>query len=222
MQLTVDGGQLPVGWEIKEIGDICNLMTGGTPSRNKPEYFVNGEIKWLVSGDIHSKEIYDCEGRITEEGLKNSNAKYLPINSVLIALNGQGKTRGTVTLLRTKATCNQSLVSICPKKEIELIPEYIFYNLHGRYLEIRKITGDDNKERRGLNMPIIRKIKMPVPPLPEQKQIVAILDEAFEGIDRAIANTEKNLANARELFESYLNAIFTQKKTGGNGSVCLR
>jgi len=214
MQLTVDSGQLPVGWEIKEIGDICNLMTGGTPSRNKPEYFVNGEIKWLVSGDIHSKEIYDCEGRITEEGLKNSNAKYLPINSVLIALNGQGKTRGTVALLRTKATCNQSLVSICSKKEIEVTPEYIFYNLHSRYLEIRKITGDDNKERRGLNMPTIRKIKIPVPPLAEQKRIVAILDEAFEGIDRAIANTEKTLANSRELFESYLNAIFTQK---GNG-----
>jgi type I restriction enzyme S subunit len=54
----------------------------------------------------------------------------------------------------------------------------------------------------------------PIPPLPEQKRIVAILDEAFEGIDRAIANTEKNLANSRELFESYLNAIFTQKGDG--------
>jgi type I restriction enzyme S subunit len=112
---------MPVGWKIQKIGDVCTLMTGGTPSRNKPEYFVNGQIKWLVSGDVHKKEIHDCEGRITEVGFNNSNTKYLPLNSVIIALNGQGKTRGTVALLRTKATCNQSLVSIYPKNDTELM-----------------------------------------------------------------------------------------------------
>lgn len=137
------------GWETKRIGDVCSLMTGGTPSRNVSEYF-GGEIKWLVSGDIHQGEIHDCDGRITEAGLKNSNAKYLPINSVMIALNGQGKTRGTVALLRTKATCNQSLVSIFPKDTEKLLPEYVYINLHGRYEEIRRLTGDSGNDRRGL------------------------------------------------------------------------
>ena len=206
---------MPVGWKIQKIGDVCTLMTGGTPSRNKPEYFVNGQIKWLVSGDVHKKEIHDCEGRITEVGFNNSNTKYLPLNSVIIALNGQGKTRGTVALLRTKATCNQSLVSIYPKNDTELIPEYIFHNLNGRYQDIRKITGDDGNDRRGLNMPIIRKIEIPIPSLDEQKRIVAILDEAFEGIDQAIRNTEKNLANARELFRSQLQSVFTNRDGRG-------
>ena len=71
----------------------------------------------MVSGDIHSEEIFDCDGRITQEGLESSNAKLLPKDSVMIALNGQGKTRGTVAVLRFEATCNQSLVSILPNDE---------------------------------------------------------------------------------------------------------
>lgn len=201
------------GWEARRIGDVCSLMTGGTPSRSKPEYF-GGDVKWLVSGDIHQGEIFDCEGRITQEGLSNSNAKLLPVNSVMIALNGQGKTRGTVALLRMEATCNQSLVSIFPNDPKVLLPEFLFTNLHGRYEEIRKMTGDSGNDRRGLNMPLIRGIEIPIPPLPEQKRIVGILDEAFAGIATARANAEKNLENARALFESHLNQVFTQRGEG--------
>jgi len=87
----------------------------GTPSRAKREYFEEGKIRWLVSGDVNMGEIYECNGRITELGMSNSSAKYLPVNSIVMALNGQGKTRGTVAMLHIKATCNQSLVSIYPK-----------------------------------------------------------------------------------------------------------
>jgi type I restriction enzyme S subunit len=201
------------GWEIKKLGEVCDLMTGGTPSKSRPEYFKNGDIKWLVSGDIHKREIFDCEGRITKQGFENSNVKFLPINSVLIALNGQGKTRGTVALLRTKATCNQSLVSISPKKGINVIPEYLFCNLYGRYEEIRKITGDTGNDRRGLNMPLLKKLDIPIAPLSEQKRIVEILDKAFAAIDKAKANVETNLENAQEVFDSYAKQVF--KNLGG-------
>ncbi len=113
-----------------KLGEISNLMTGGTPLTSKKDKYYGGDIKWLVSGDINKGEIFNCNGRITELALKESNAKILPINSVLIALNGQGKTRGTVALLRTKAACNQSLVSINPDKD-KMIPEFLFYVLKG-------------------------------------------------------------------------------------------
>ncbi len=200
-------------WPKRKIGDVCQLMTGGTPSKSKPEYF-GGEIKWLVSGDIHRGEIFDCEGRITKDGMRNSNTKFLPVNSVMIALNGQGKTRGTVALLRTQATCNQSLVSICPNDPDKLMPEFLYANLHGRYQEIRQLTGDSGNDRRGLNMILIKGIEIPIPPLPEQQRIVRILDEAFDGIATAKANAEKNLQNARAIFESHLQAVFTQKGAG--------
>lgn len=195
-------------WQTVKIGDVCSLMTGGTPSRTKPDYF-KGDIKWLVSGDIHHKEIIDCDGRISELGLANSNARLLPVNSVMIALNGQGKTRGTVAMLRTEATCNQSLVSIMPKDTKQLLPEFVYMNLYGRYDEIRKMTGDAGNERRGLNMRLIRGIEIPLPPLEEQQRIVAVLDEAFEGLARARANAEVNLQNARELFGGVEDSVLS-------------
>ncbi len=160
-------------WKKVKIGEITKLMTGGTPLTSKKEYY-GGDIKWLVSGDINKNEIFDCDGRITELALKESNARLLPVNSVLIALNGQGKTRGTVAILRIEAACNQSLVSINPNRD-KLMPEFLLYVLKGKYQEIRDINGDN--QRGGLNMPIIRLIQVPLPTLEIQKQIVAKIQE---------------------------------------------
>ena len=195
-------------WGTAKIGDVCELMTGGTPARTKSEYF-EGDIKWLVSGDIHQQQIFDCEGRISESGMQNSNARLLPVNSVLIALNGQGKTRGTVAILRTEATCNQSLVSIFPKNQDTLSTEFIFLNLRGRYEEIRRMTGDAGNERRGLNMRLIRGIEIPMPPLEEQRRIVAVLEQAFVGLDRAHSHTETNLDSLDELYRSVVQFAFS-------------
>lgn len=127
----------------------------------------------------------------------------------MMALNGQGKTRGTVALLEVEATCNQSLVAIIPRDKSILNSKFTLYQLHGKYQWLRKLTGDGGNERRGLNMRIIRKIPFDFPPLEEQERIVEVLDEAFAAIDKAKANIERNLTNARELFQSRLNEIFS-------------
>ncbi len=184
-QKIIDGARMVVenyrprievdpSWPVVKLGEVCEFKTGGTPTSTKKEYYDNGTIKWLVSGDIHQGEIFDCPGRITQLGLDNSNAKYLPENSVLIALNGQGKTRGTVALLRTKATCNQSLVSISPKDTTSLLPEFIYFSLRQKYQEIRNITGDN--QRSGLNIPILKSITIQIPDVDEQRKIIRQLD----------------------------------------------
>ncbi len=184
-------------------------MTGGTPKKTKKEYYDGGNIKWLVSGDINQKEIFDCEGRITELGLENSNARYIPVNSVLIALNGQGKTRGTVAMLRTEATCNQSLVSIYPNDVNKVLPELIYANLDGRYNEIRKLTGDSGNDRRGLNMPIIRNISFSYPKsLAEQQTIVRQLDALRAETQKLEAVYHKKLEDLEELKKSVLQKAF--------------
>jgi type I restriction enzyme S subunit len=86
---------LPSGWVRSTINESCDLRTGATPDRSRSEYF-GGDIRWLVSGDINRVEIRECEGRISQLGLDKSNCKILPPDSVLMALNGQGKTRATV------------------------------------------------------------------------------------------------------------------------------
>lgn len=157
--------------------DLCTFMTGGTPKSSVTEYYENGDIPWIVSGDIHQKEIFDCAKRITTAGLENSNAKVLPVNSVLIALNGQGKTRGTVALLRhPHATCNQSIVAMTPIDKERLFPEYLYFYLRSQYKQIRNITGD--KDRAGLNIPLLKSIDVLLPSLSIQKQIAAVLEKA--------------------------------------------
>jgi type I restriction enzyme S subunit len=197
-------------WEESTIGETCNLMTGGTPSTTKKEYYLKGNIKWLVSGDINQKEIYDCEGRITEMGLSNSNARILPINSVMIALNGQGKTRGTVAMLRTEATCNQSLVSIYPKDVNKILPELIYANLDGRYNEIRKLTGDGGNDRRGLNMPIIRSINFSYPKsIQKQKLIISKLDTLNKKTQKLEEQYKKKIQELEEMKKSILQKAFS-------------
>ncbi|MCX8515008.1 MAG: restriction endonuclease subunit S [Burkholderiales bacterium] len=196
-------------WEDKNIGDICNLMTGGTPSSNKAEYYNNGKIRWLVSGDVNMIEIHDCKGRITELGLANSNTKFLPVNSVIIALNGQGKTRGTVAILRTKATCNQSLVSIYPKDIEKLLPEFIFYNLKVRYQELRTITGDSGNDRRGLNMPLIRSISIPYPKsIQDQEKLIKTFSILSDKTKQLEDIYQQKLNELEELKKSILQKSF--------------
>jgi type I restriction enzyme M protein len=177
-------------WPMVKLEDVCKFMTGGTPTSSNKAYYENGEIPWLVSGDIHKGEIFDCEKRITKAGMENSNAKFLPKDSVLIALNGQGKTRGTVALLRmSKATCNQSIVSINPISREKLLPEFLFFQLHGMYSQIRNLTGDN--ERSGLSISIIKTIHIALPPVAEQKRLVGEL----EGYSRIIESARQILAS---------------------------
>ena len=197
-------------WVISTIGESCNLMTGGTPSRSKKEYFDNGTINWLVSGDINKKIINDCDGKITELGFENSSTRFLPLNSVMIALNGQGKTRGTVAMLRIKAACNQSLVSIYPKDDKGLKPELVYANLEGRYNEIRKITGDGGNDRRGLNMPLIRKISFSYPKnIIEQGGIIAQLDALKSQTKKLESIYTQKIANLEEMKKAILEKAFS-------------
>jgi type I restriction enzyme M protein len=160
-------------WTRQKIGDICELATGSTPSTQDRDNYDSGTIRWLVSGDIHKGIIYDCDGRITEKGRQSANLKMHKKNSVLIALNGQGKTRGTVALLKIETTSNQSLVAMFPKTS-EITADFLYYVLKGMYQEIRNITGD--MHRSGLNMILIRDIYVPVPDIDTQKKVVAQIE----------------------------------------------
>ena len=193
------------------ISEFFDLATGGTPSKKNKDYFINGNIPWLLSGDIHQENILESKNFITEDALKNSNAKYLPIGSVLIALNGQGKTRGTVALLKINATCNQSLVSINSKDNNVIENEFLFYYLKSQYKKIRKLTGDSGNDRRGLNMKIINNMLIKFPEISVQKKIVVNCKSLSEINKKIKKILDSKKIKYVELKNSLLNKVFAHE-----------
>lgn len=197
--------ELPEGWRLARLGEVCYLKTGGTPSKSDDSNF-GGDIKWLVSGDINQGEIYDCVGRITTQGMVNSNAGYLPPDCVMIALNGQGKTRGSVALLCVEATCNQSLVAMIPCDRAELLPRFLLYHLQMRYQELRNLTGDSH--RSGLNIGILNRLEVIFPSFSEQQRIASILKEQMGAVEKARTAAQERLRAIKALPAAFLRQIF--------------
>ena len=196
------------GWQTKKLGEVCETGAGGTPLKAKKEYYENGTIPWLMSGEVSQGEVRSATCFITQKGMENSAAKIFPVNTVLVAM--YGATAGQVGILKFEATTNQAVCGILPNNQF--IPKFLFYLLLSKKDDlVAQATGNAQPN---ISQVKIRNTEIPIPPLHEQKRIVGILDEAFAGIAAAKATAEQNLQNARALFESYLNTVFTQKGKG--------
>jgi type I restriction enzyme, S subunit len=206
-------------WEIKTISDVTEIVGGGTPKSAVSEYW-DGNVQWLTPkdmGKLSNECISSTIRTISEVGLSKSSAKLVPPNSLILSTRAP---IGYLAINEVPMAFNQGCRGLIPNKCIDI--RYLFYFLRGNVDLLNDLgTGTTFKE---LSKKALAGVKIPLPPLEEQKRIVGILDEAFAGIDQAIANTEKNLQNARDLFESYLNNIFTQKDEGWShitlGEVC--
>jgi type I restriction enzyme S subunit len=190
------------------LGSLFNTSSGGTPLKARQEYYVGGDVPWLLSGEVAQGEIWAATNFITEAGLKNSSAKIFPKNTVLVAM--YGATAGEVGILRVEAATNQAVCGIFPNDKF--LPEYLYYVLLSKKDElVGKAAGNAQPN---ISQAKIRETLVPLTEKAEQSRIVAILDEAFEGIATAKANVEKNLQNAHALFESHLQSVFTQRGPG--------
>ena len=196
--------RVPHGWQLVRLGDVAEVGTGGTPSRSEPSYW-GGEIPWMASGEINLRRVRATAEQITTEGLKNSNARVLPPGTVMVAMNGQGATRGKVCVLDLEATCNQSLAAIRSGQLSD--NRFLFHVLDSSYEELRGLTGDG---RSGLNLGIIRTLPVLLPPLPEQRAIAAVLDS----IDDAIESAEEVIAATEQLRDSLLHDLLTRGLPG--------
>lgn len=195
-------------WQITKISDVCQTSSGGTPLRSRKEFFEGGTIPWLLSGEVSQREITQSENFITPAGLANSSAKIFPPNTVLVAM--YGATAGKVGLLKFEATTNQAVCGILPSPRF--VPEYLYYVFLWKE---RELAGQAiGNAQPNISQAKIRETVIPIPPLAEQQRIVAMLDEAFEGVAKATANAERNLANARELFSASLHARISGASAG--------
>lgn len=199
-------GNIPVDWAVKSIGELAECVAGGTPKTSVPEYW-NGDIRWMNSGELNLKQVSEVEGRITAAGLENSNAKIIPAKCVLIGLAGQGKTRGTVAMNLLELCTNQSIAAILPNPAF--VTEYLYYNLDFRYDELRRLSGGDSG-RGGLNLSAIRSLLIPLPPIPEQHKIAAIL----HSLDNEIKCNREKLNRDAEMRRAVIELLLRHGVTG--------
>ncbi len=180
------------GWEIKKLGEVTETTSGGTPSSKKSEYYKDGNIPWLRSGEVSQGFITETGMFITEEGLKNSSARYVPINSVAIAM--YGATVGQVGIIKKKMTTNQAICSIFPCKQMS--PMYLMYfmrQMKPHYLKLAVGGAQPN-----ISQTIIKSSKIPLPPLALQQSFaerVEAIEKMKTEIKSAIADLETLLAS---------------------------
>ncbi len=166
-------------WKENKLWEIGKITSGGTPNRSNSEFW-NGDIPWVSTTLIDFNVINEVNEYITEFGLKNSSAKIFPKNTILMAMYGQGKTRGKVAILGIKAATNQACAAIILDKQYNY--EFVFQYLSANYEEIRKMSNSGGQAN--LSGALVENISIPIPPNPKEQQKIAsclsVLDEIIK------------------------------------------
>ncbi|AKQ56443.1 EcoKI restriction-modification system protein HsdS [Bordetella hinzii] len=202
-QKETEIGPVPESWVLEPIGAHFSVVSGGTPSRGNPAYWIGGNVPWVKTTEVDYCEITETEEHITPEGLENSAAKLLPKGTLLMAMYGQGITRGKVAILGIEAACNQASAAMSPLDDA--VPtRFLYHFLTWQYEEIRSLAHGGQQQN--LNLEIVRSLLVVVPPTrAEQDEIVAILD----AIDRKIDLHRKKRVVLEELFKALLHKLMT-------------
>jgi type I restriction enzyme S subunit len=197
-------GKIPKTWQITTIGEKCEVGTGGTPSRKHHEYF-NGRIPWVKSTEVDYNIITKTEEHITELGLQNSNAKVYPAGTLIIAMYGQGVTRGKCAILGIDAAVNQACAAITPKEPDCLHIPYLYYWCQFKYEQIRSLAQGANQSN--LNLSLIRSIKIALPPVLEQQEIA----ETLYTIDEKLEIDKKEKEKLEKIKQSLMDLLLAGK-----------
>lgn len=206
-ELTVENTSLPDGWEIMKLIDVCIVQRGSSPRPIK-KYITDDKngVNWIKIGDTKNieKYIYETNQKITKEGAEKS--RFVEEGDFILS---NSMSFGKPYIMKTQGYIHDGWFKL---KLHDFVDTEYFYQLLSSPLVndqfhnlasgsvVKNISGD-----------LVKKVILPIPPLSQQKQIVAILDKAFLAIDKAKANAAQNLQNAKELFESYLQNVFENK-----------
>ena len=175
-------GPVPESWVIKPINAHFSVVSGGTPSRSTPAYWTGGVIPWVKTTEVDYCVIRETKEHITQDGLDSSTAKLLPPGTLLLAMYGQGVTRGKVAILGIEATCNQACAAIMSLDDNVVDTKYLYHFLTFRYEEIRRLAHGGQQQN--LNLDIVRSFPIARPGgSTEQGKIVTILDALDKKVD---------------------------------------
>ena len=202
-------GDVPDYWEVCKIGFFAKVGNGSTPSRSNSAYWSGGTFPWLNSSSVNRGSIRDADQFVTAVALRECHLPKVPPGSVLIAITGQGKTRGTAAVLRIEATINQHIAYVVPHGE-RINPEYLQQVFVAAYNELRRISSDSGSTKGALTCADVANFKVPLPPNCEQFDIVAAVNKSTASLEAACQMAQREI----DLFQEYRTRLVTDLVTG--------
>lgn len=199
------GFNIPETWKSMLIGNVFSVHVGGTPSRKKKEFW-DGEIFWVSSGEVAFCEIFNTTETITTTGYENTSTEIHQEGTILLAMIGEGKTRGQVAILRVPAAHNQNTAAI-RVSEIGLSPEFIYYFFQYQYEDTRRVGSGNNQK--ALNKNRVASIQFPFCSVEEQVTVVQALSEKLSFVENLNNELNIQLEKAETLRQSILKKAFS-------------
>lgn len=163
----------------KKIEDLCSIGSGGTPTRSNPNYY-QGDIPWVKTGEVLNEVILDTEEHINQNAIDNSSARLYPVGSLIVAMYGQGDTRGRTAKLGINASTNQACAVLYNIDNNVVSTDFLWYYLQARYNDLRSLASGNNQPN--LNAGKIKSFDVVIPPLEIQNRIVQTITEQKERI----------------------------------------
>lgn len=197
-------GPIPEEWSVKTVDSIAVVTAGGTPSRQIADFW-NGEIPWVTTTEINWDTIREVPQSITAKGLANSAAKLIVPGALLIALYGQGKTRGKVSILGIQAATNQACAAIVVSSAASR--KFVFHFLVSQYNAIRGLSNSGSQEN--LSGGIIKSILIPLPPKKSEQEAIA---EALSDADALIESLDQLITKKRQIKQGAMQELLTGKR----------
>lgn len=198
---------LPRGWGTIKINQVAEIFTGATPLKSNANYYENGSIPWVTSGSLNNEFVDSADSFVTDLALKETNLKLLPKHTLLVAMYGEGKTRGKCSELLIEATTNQAIAGIVLNEKYPISRKFLKFYMFKNYADIRRQSSGGVQPN--LNLSLVGNIIFPLPCLAEQTQIVAILETKLTACDQLAAELAKQLKQAELLKQAVLKAAFS-------------
>lgn len=201
-------------WIENRLDELFMVETGGTPSRSNNLYWSNGKINWVKSGEVNNGDIVATSEYITELAIKETNAKLFPIGTILIAMYGEGKTRGQTGILRIEAATNQAVAALVNNDIEEVTRKYVYFFIRSQYEKLR--SQADGTAQANLNLSIIKSWLIKMPSVEEQEIIVQQLEQTFSSAEILEQKQSKILQAQSDLEKSVLQLAFQGKLSESN------
>lgn len=193
-------------WKKQPIHAVTKTCSGATPSRDRKDYY-QGSIPWVKTGELKDNVIFDSEEHVSEKALKETSISLLPSGTLLVAMYGQGQTRGRTALLAKPCTTNQACFAVYPKPEV-FNSMFLQFWFRRNYQRLRMETEGRGGNQPNLNGDYLKKQLIPLPPLTEQQMIATRLKEQLVLVDKARASAEAELQTINALPAALLRKAF--------------